>query len=198
MNTIMRGNNGITLVSLETKLLQSRKIYIQGEITDEMMIEFFQKMQILVENDDQAPISIYIDSAGGEIQSGLAMYNIITTCKTEIDIYVLGKACSMAAILLASGKKGHRFLMPYSEVMIHEPLIRNRIGGSTSSMKSIAKTLQDSKELLDKILAVHTGHSIEEVREATNFEHYYKAEEAIEWGLADKIVGFGDMMGEDR
>lgn len=194
MNTIMRSSNGITLVGLETKLLQSRKIYVQGQITDESMKEFFQKMQILVEEDNQSAISIYIDSPGGEIRSGLSMYNMITTCETEINIFVLGKAMSMAAILLASGKKGHRFLMPYSEVMIHEPLVETRVGGCTSSMKSIADSLQEAKNLLDEILAKHTGHSIEEVRKATGYDHYYKAKEAIEWGLADKIVGFEEML----
>lgn len=190
MNTIIRNTSGIVLVPLKTQLLQKRKIYINGEINEETMINFTQSMQILTEQDDQAAVDVFIDSAGGEIRSGLVMYDIITTSKFEINLYVLGKAMSMAAVLLACGAKGHRFVMRNSEVMIHEPLVSSRVGGSTSSMKSIAQSLQESKDIIDNILAKHTGHTLEEVREATSFDHYYKAEEAIAWGLADEIVGF--------
>ena len=193
MNTMMRSNAGISLVTPETRLFDKREIFITGEITDEVMCDFFQKMRVLIAEDADAPISIFINSQGGEIRSGLAMYNMITSCKTEINIYVLAKAFSMAAVLLVAGKKGHRFLMPYSEVMIHEPLITSRVGGSTSSIRSISESLQESKELIDGILVKHTGHSMEEVCKATGFDHYFKAEEAVEWGLADKIVEFCDM-----
>lgn len=193
MNMMMRSSAGITLVTPETRLFDKREIFITGEITDEVMCDFFQKMRVLIAEDADAPISIFINSPGGEIRSGLAMYNMIASCKTEINIYVLAKAFSMAAVLLVAGKKGHRFLMPYSEVMIHEPLITSRVGGSTSSIRSISESLQESKELIDGILVKHTGHSMEEVCKATGFDHYFKAEEAVEWGLADKIVEFCDM-----
>lgn len=195
MDIMIRSSHGIALVNTETKLLQSRKLYISGTITDGMMVEFFQKMQILLDEDRNAPISLYIDSQGGEIRSGLAIYSMITGCMTDIDIYVLGKACSMAAVLLAAGKKGHRFLLPYAEVMIHEPLIGSAVSGSTSSVKSISDNLQEAKDIIDGILAKHTGHALKEVQEATSYDHYFKAKEAVDWGLADRILEFDELLG---
>lgn len=198
-NMLMRTSSGVTLMDAEIKLFSdARKIYLTGEINDEMMITFSQKIQVLLSEDGKAPITIFIDSMGGEIRAGLAIYHmIVSLCeKLEVNIYCLSKALSMAAVLLAAGKKGHRFLFPYSEVMIHEPLIsaKHGTGGSTSTMRSLADSLEASKAVIDGILAEHTGKTIEEIAGATSFDNYMKAEEAIKFGIADKIVNFSEIV----
>lgn len=197
-NMIIRSSTGFSFVTAESKLFSDeRKIYISGEINDDMMVEFSQKIQVLMMNDKEEPISIYIDSYGGDVRSGLAMYEMIRSLSNiiEVDIYCLGKACSMAAVLLAAGTKGHRYLMPYSEVMIHEPLIstKSQIKGTTSTVRSLAASLEDTKRIIDTILSVHTGKTIEEISESTSFDNYMSAKEACEFGIADKIVSF-DLM----
>lgn len=197
-NMIIRSSTGFSFVTAESKLFSDeRKIYISGEINDDMMVEFSQKIQVLMMNDKEEAISIYIDSYGGDVRSGLAMYEMIRSLSNiiEVDIYCLGKACSMAAVLLAAGTKGHRYLMPYSEVMIHEPLIstKSQIKGTTSTVRSLAASLEDTKRIIDTILSAHTGKTIEEISESTSFDNYMSAKEACEFGIADKIVSF-DLM----
>ena len=192
-NWIMKSNSGTTLVSTETKLFtDNREIYLTGEINDEMMVRFLQQVKVLLLENREATVKIFLDSSGGEIRAGLAMYEMILALqeKITVKIYCLSKACSMAAILLAAGKKGQRFVGEYSEIMIHEPLILTgeRESKSTSTMRSITDSLEKSKKTMDKILAKHTGKSIEEIAEATSFDHFMTAEEAIEFGLADAIV----------
>lgn len=192
-NWIMRSNSGNTLVSTETKLFSDcREIYIIGEINDEMMVRFFQQVRVLLSENADEPINLYIDSSGGEIRAGLAMYEMLLSVqeKTEVNIYCLSKACSMAAVLLAAGKKGHRFLEKHSEVMIHEPLISamSRESRSTSTMRSITDSLEKSKKTIDEILAKHTEKSIKDIAKATSFDNFMSADEAIAFGIADAIV----------
>lgn len=198
-NMIMRTSSGVTLLPAELKLFSDeRKIYLTGEINDEMMISFSQKIQVLLADDKQSPITIYIDSVGGEIRAGLAIYNILSSLssKIEINMYCLSKALSMAAVLVASGKPGNRFLLPYSEIMIHEPLVisKTRTNGSASTMRSMADSLESSKAIIDGLLAKHTGKNIEEIAEATSYDNYMTAEEAVEFGIADKIVDFTEII----
>ena len=197
-NLLMRTSTGVSFVTAVSKLFSDeRKIYITGEISEEMMVEFSQKIQVLLMSDKDTAISIYVDSCGGEVRAGLAMYEMIKSLNkiVEVNIYCLSKACSMAAILLAAGLKGHRYLMPYSEVMIHEPLIssKSQMGGTASTVRSLATSLEDTKKIIDTILSEHTGKSIEEISLATSFDNYMSAKEACEFGIADKIVSF-DMM----
>lgn len=197
-NMIIRSSTGFSLVTAESKLFSDgRKIYISGAIDDDMMVEFSQKIQVLIMNDKEEAVSIYINSCGGEVRSGLAMYEMIRSLSNilEVNTYCLGKAYSMAAVLLSAGSKGHRYLLPYSEVMIHEPLIshNSQMNGTTSTVRSLAISLEDTKLTIDTILSVHTGKTIEEISEATSFDNYMSAKEACEFGIADKIVNF-DLM----
>lgn len=196
---IMRTNSGTCIVSPETKLFSDdRKIYISGEINDQMMIDFSQRIQVLLEEDNASPITLIIDSEGGEIKAGLAMYYMIIGIQTKVEVYIycLSKAYSMAAILFSSGKNGNRFLLPCSEVMIHEPALSTRSGinGSMSTIKSITDSMERYKTTLDEILSKHTGKTIEEIALATSFNNYMTASEACDFGIADKIIGFEEMI----
>lgn len=179
--------NGIQEVSLYTNAFSNRKVFLFGLIDEKTVYAFTAQMLYLME-DEQSSIDIYINSPGGEVNSGLAIYDLIQSCKAPINMYCIGMAASMGALIFAGGKKGHRFILPHSKVMIHEPLIPNGVGGSASSIKSTADSILQTKELLNGILAKHTGKTIEEINKATDHDNFMTAEEAIQFGLCDKVA----------
>ncbi len=191
----VKSSNGITLVPLETRLLSERKLFLEGEINQEKACAFVQKILFLCKEDDEKPIDVLINSPGGEIISGLLIYDCIQSCKTPIRMFCMGIAYSMGALLFASGNHG-RFLFPHSELMLHEPLLGNRVGGNASSIRSISDSLMESRNKMNQILAKHTGKTIEEIEEATSFDHYYSPEESVAFGLADAVIGFEKLMEE--
>lgn len=179
--------NGVQQISLITDLFTNRKIFLFGEIDEAMVYAFTMQLMSLME-DEQSEIDIYVNSPGGEVNAGLAIYDLIQSCKTPINMYCIGMAASMGALIFASGKKGHRFILPHSKVMIHEPLIPHGVGGSASSIKSTADSILQTRELLNGILAKHSGKTLEEINKATDHDNFMTAEEAIAFGLCDKIV----------
>lgn len=193
MNVQVKSSNGITLVPVESRLMASRKIFIEGEIDADTACEFVKKVMLLNSEDAQKPIDVLINSPGGEINSGMLMYDVIQASKAPIRMFCIGRAYSMGAVLFACGKHG-RYILPHGELMIHEPLLGNRVGGNSSSIKSISDSLLETKKKMNQILAKHTGKTEEEVEKATGFDHYFSPEESIEFGLCDEIVGFDRIM----
>lgn len=193
MNVQVKSSNGITLVPVDSKLMANRKIFIEGEIDSEKACEFVKEVMLLNAEDLQKPIDVLINSPGGEINSGMLMYDVIQASKAPIRMFCIGRAYSMGAVLFACGNHG-RYMLPHGELMIHEPLLGNRVGGNSSSIKSISDSLLDTKRKMNQILAKHTGKSEEEVEKATAFDHYFSPEESVEFGLCDQIVGFDKIM----
>ncbi len=192
----VKSSNGITLVPLESRLLGQRKIFLEGEIDQKMACDFVRQMAVLNGEDQRRPIDVWINSPGGEINAGLAMYDVIQSSPAPVRMVCVGRAYSMAAVLFASGNHG-RLMLPNSELMLHEPLVGNRVGGSSSSIKSISDSLIQTKERLNRILAKHTGKTEAEVDEATRYDHYFRAEESIEFGLCDAVADFAQLMKEE-
>ena len=196
MHIQVKSSNGITLMPLETRLLAGRKIFVEGEIDSGTACGFMKQVLHLNQEDVRKPIDVLINSPGGEINSGMLMYDVIQSSKAPIRLFCMGKAYSMAALLFASGAKGRRYMLPHSELMLHEPLLGDRVGGSSSSLKSISDSLLETKRRMNRILAKHTGKSEEEVEKATGFDHYFSPEESIAFGLCDEIIGFDRVMEE--
>ena len=194
MDIQVKSSNGITLVPLETRLLAQRRILISGEIDSESACIFMQQVMLLVSEDPNKPIDVLVNSPGGEINAGLLMYDIIQSSKVPIRMFCTGRAYSMGAVLFASGNHG-RYMLPHSELMIHEPLLGGRVGGTSSSIKSISDSLMESRKMLNGILAAHTGRTVEEIDEATAYDHYFNPEESVEFGLCDKICAFDCLLG---
>lgn len=194
MHVQVKSSNGITLVPLDSRLMAERKVFIEGEINADKACEFVKQIILLNAEDPQQPIDVLINSPGGEINSGMLMYDVIQASKAPIRMYCIGKAYSMGAVLFACGNHG-RYMLPNGELMIHEPLLGSRVGGNSSSIKSISDSLLETKRKMNRILAKHTGKSEEEVEEATGFDHYFSPEESIAFGLCDQIVGFDKIMG---
>ena len=147
---------------------------------------------LLNQEDDKSPILVFINSPGGEIDNGLLIYDAIVGSKAPVYTFCSGCAYSMGAVLFACGKK--RFLLPHSKLMLHQPLLGGRIGGNASSIKSISDSLLQTKTMMNKLLAFHTGKTEEEMDEMTSYDHYFSAEEAVAMGLADGIRSFKEMM----
>ena len=191
----VKSNSGITLVPSETKLLDTRTVFLEDEINSESACEFYKTIMILCAQDKNKPINLMINSCGGGINSGLLIYDVIQSCKVPIRTCCMGRAYSMAAIIFAGGTAG-RYMFPNSELMLHEPLLGNKVEGNASSIRSISDSLLESKEKLTSIIIKHTGRTKEEVEKAISYDHYYTPEESIEFGLADKIIGFDDVLQE--
>ena len=162
----IKSASGITLVTLETRLLMERKIYLEGEINEASAASFQQQMQYLALEDPHKPVHLYLNSNGGQVNAGLRIYDILKGTGLELTIWCTGMAASMAAILLAGGPKGRRFILPHSQVMIHEPLISG--GGvflrriRAVGVLSMAAELQDANtaafyDTLLSILRTHLG-----------------------------------------
>ena len=193
MNILHKTSGGVTQVSLEAKQLSKRIITIRGEITEEVASEFVSKLlELNMESTDEW-ITVFITSPGGEIISGLMMYDSIVGSKAPVRVICMGKAYSMGAVLFACADE--RLMLPNgSELMLHQPLLGGRVSGNASSIKSISDSLLDTKEKMNKLLAKHTGRTVEEIDQATSFDHYFSPGEAIEFGLCDKVISFADVV----
>ncbi len=196
MDVQVKSSNGITLVPMETRLMSDRNIFIEGEINSDSACEFVKKVMYLNGENPEKPINVLINSNGGEINSGMLMYDVIQASRAPIRMFCIGHAYSMGAVLFACGNHG-RYMLPHGELMLHEPLLGNRVGGNSSSIKSISDSLLESKRKMNQILAKHTGKSEEEVEEATSYDHYLTPEESVEFGLCDEIVGFDRILASD-
>lgn len=179
--------HGVREVSLDTRHLMNRRIFIHGEINEESANDFLSQM-LYLEQESEDPITIYINSPGGSVNAGLVIYDCIQASNPEINLICAGTAASMAAIILAGGQKGHRYILPHSKVMIHEPLLAGGVGGSATSIKNISDSILETREIVNKILAKHTGKTLKEINKATSFDNYMNAKEAIEFGLCDEIT----------
>lgn len=193
MNVLIKSAGGISQISAEAKLLSLRKVWVEGEINTAAACAFAKQILLLNGEDAAKPIDVLINSEGGEINAGMLMYDVIQGSKAPIRTFCVGKAYSMGAVLVACGNHG-RYILPHGELMLHEPLLGNRVGGNSSSIRSISDSLLEMKEKMNGILAKHTGRSREEVEKATGYDHYFSPEESIEFGLCDAIVAFGKLM----
>ena len=191
MNVLVRSSSGITQVPVESKLLSDRKIFIEGEITENTAIEFVKKI-LWLNSESEEVITCLINSPGGEINSGLLMYDAIVGSRAPVRTVCMGKAYSMGAVLFVCAKE--RLMLPNSELMLHQPLLGGRVSGNASSIRSISDSLLETKRKLNKLIALHTGKSEEEIDEATGFDHYFSPEEAIEFKLADRVIRFSELM----
>ena len=193
MVTQVRSAAGLHLIPIQTVHLDKRRIFVEGQITMESACSFADQVMLLCDQ-SQDPIHVFINSPGGEVKAGLMMYDIVQSSPAPIRMYCRGVAYSMAALLFASGNHG-RFLLPNSELMLHEPLLSSGIQGSASSIRSISEGIMAVREKLNGILAAHTGKTLEQINAATAYDHFFSAEESIAFGLADGIVGYAQMMG---
>ena len=194
-NIIERTAGGTDVLALQTVNFDKRKLYIQDEINQDSAFDFALAVAYLNSISQTEPITVFINSPGGSIDAGLLMYDVIQTSPAPVRLVVLGVAYSMAAILFAGGRHG-RYILPNSKMMLHEPLLGYPIGGNTSSIKTISDDLLATRDKINRILAIHTGKTPKEIEDATKEDHYFTAEESVDFGLADKVLNFSELVKE--
>ena len=172
-----------------SRLLLDRIVFISGEVNDEMANAVCAQLLFLQSQDPKKEISVYINSPGGSVTAGLAIYDTMQFVKCPVATYCIGQAASMGAVLLTAGEKGRRFALPNSRIMIHQPW--GGAEGKASDIEITAKEILRLKEVLNGILAKHSGKTVEEVTRDTDRDHFMSAAEAKEWGLVDRIVSEG-------
>lgn len=179
-------SDGLRLYDIRDEMLASREIEITGAIDAGSVSTAIRCLLHLQKEDQQLPITLYINSPGGEVQSGLALYDVMQAVSCPIHTVCLGMAASMAALLFSAGDQ--REMLPHSRVMIHDPLIGGGIGGSALSVKARADDLMRIRDITAQVISQHTGMNLEEVFELTAKDTYFEAEEAIANGMADRII----------
>ena len=172
-----------------SRLLLDRIVFISGEVTDEMANAVCAQLLFLQSQDAEKEISVYVNSPGGSVTAGLAIYDTMQFVKCPVATYCIGQAASMGAVLLAAGAKGRRHALPNARIMIHQPW--GGAEGKASDIEITAKEILRLKEVLNGILAKHSGKTVEEVTRDTDRDHFMSAAEAKEWGLVDRIVAEG-------
>ncbi len=180
-------HRGMAACEIADEMFLNRELECVGEINMESVNSLISQILFLNRKDHNAEITIYINSHGGEVTSGLALYDVMKAVQCPIRTICVGTAASMGALLFAAGDK--REMLPHASVMIHDPLIGGGVGGSALRIQSISENLLKTREKLSQILAYHTGRTLEEIYEKTATDSYFFGEEAIEFGLADKIIG---------
>ena len=168
-----------------SRLLEDRIIFLTGEIDDNMADLIVAQLIYLEGKDSSKDISLYINSPGGSVTAGLAIYDTMNYIKCDVSTICIGLAASMGAFLLSSGTKGKRYALPNSEIMIHQPL--GGVQGQASDIKIQADHILKTKKRLNEILAKNSGKPYEEVEKDTDRDNYLSAEEAKEYGLIDEI-----------
>lgn len=168
-----------------SKLLEERIIFITGEINDALANTVVAQLLYLEAKDSGKDINIYINSPGGSVSAGLAIYDTMNFIKCDVSTICIGLAASMGAFLLSGGTKGKRYSLPNGEIMIHQPL--GGAQGQASDIEIQAKHILQIKEKLNSIIAKNTGKPLEQVEKDTDRDNYLTAEEALSYGLIDKI-----------
>ncbi|MBE6838214.1 MAG: ATP-dependent Clp endopeptidase proteolytic subunit ClpP [Ruminococcus sp.] len=171
-----------------SRLLNDRVIMLNGEINDVTASLVVAQLIYLEGVDSEKDISLYINSPGGSVTAGFAIFDTMNYIKCDVSTICVGLAASMGAFLLSAGAKGKRFALPNSEIMIHQPLIGGGLSGQATDIKIRTDNLLKTKERLNKILAENTGKSIEEIEKDTDRDNFMSADEALNYGLIDKVI----------
>ena len=182
-------NRGERSYDIYSRLLEDRIIFLADQVTDATASLVVAQLLYLEAKDPDKDIQLYIDSTGGSITAGMAIYDTMQYIKCDVSTICIGMAASMGAFLLAAGEKGKRFALPNSEVMIHQPLIAGGgLSGQTTDIKIYTDHLVNTKKKMNEILAERTGQTYEKLCEDTERDNFMTAQEAKEYGLIDEVI----------
>jgi ATP-dependent Clp protease protease subunit len=189
---VEQADGGERAYDIYSRLLRERIIFLSGEIDDHTANSTIAQLLYLQTQDPGRDIAMYINSPGGAVYSGLAIYDVMQHIKPNVATYCVGMAASMAALLLAAGTHGKRYALPYSRIMIHQPS-----GGARGQARDIdihAREILRLKEIGNQILVKHTGQPLERVEKDTDRDYYMSAEEAQAYGLVDVVLNDGSSL----
>ncbi len=173
---------------MQKKFLEERKIFLWGEIDDKTCQDVTEKLLYLETTDPGKEITVYLNTPGGSVTAGMAVYDTMELIGSPVKVVVTGIAASMGAILLCAAQKGKRFLFPNSRLLIHQPLMHGRMMAAAIDIHIQAQEFEKTREQINRILADASGQPLEKIQQDTDRDFYMSAEEAIAYGLADSIV----------
>jgi len=185
---IEKSGRGERAYDIFSRLLRDRIVFLGGAVGDEAANLVIAQMLYLANEDGKTDIHLYVNSPGGAISAGLAIYDTMQFIRCPIATYCIGQAASMGAVLLAGGTKGKRFLLPNSRVMLHQPLIAGILEGQATDLSIEAREILRLRQRLYDILGKHTGQSPEKIQRDCDRNLWLDAKEALEYGMADKIL----------
>ena len=183
---IEESRENLNVLTIEDDMLRDRQISLLGTVDEDSVNSLVTQLLYLEKTDPGEEITFYINSDGGEVGSGLALYDIMQHITSPVRTVCLGRACSMAAVLFAAGDT--RDIYPHSKVMIHDPSIAGAMSMKALELQMLSQDLMGTRQALAEILAKHTGQTVETILEKTVTDCFFDAKEAIEFGLADNIV----------
>jgi ATP-dependent Clp protease protease subunit len=169
-----------------SRLLKERVVFVVGPVDDYMANIVVAQMLFLESENPEKDVALYINSPGGVVSSGLAIYDTMQFIKPDVSTICIGQAASMGAVLLAGGTRGKRYCLPHARVMIHQPA--GGFQGQAADMEIQAKEMLETRDRLNKILAKHTGQSVERIKQDTDRDHFMDWQEAVRYGLIDKVL----------
>jgi ATP-dependent Clp protease protease subunit len=173
-------------MDIYSRLLKDRIVFLGTGLNDEVANSVVAQLLFLQAEDPKAPLHLYINSPGGSVSAGLAIYDTMQFISCEVATYCVGQAASMAAVLLAAGTAGKRNALPNSRILIHQPMAG--MEGTAEDIMIHAKEFAKIKERLNRILLKHTGHPLEKIEKDTDRDRFMSAEEALEYGLIDHVI----------
>lgn len=185
---IEKTGRGERAYDIFSRLLKDRIIFLGGPVTDESSNLIVAQLLFLANEDSKADINLYINSPGGSVSAGLAIYDTMQFIRPDVATYCVGLAASMGAVLMCGGHRGKRFLLPNSRVLLHQPLIGGVIEGSASDLAIEAQEIIRIRKRLYSIISFNTGHPSDKVERDCDRNKWLDAEEAVEYGLADRII----------
>tara|TARA_Y100000996_G_scaffold399804_1_gene369185 strand:+ start:773 stop:1390 length:618 start_codon:yes stop_codon:yes gene_type:complete len=183
---IEQSSRGERAYDIYSRLLRERIIFVVGPVEDYMANVIIAQILFLESEDPKKDISLYINSPGGSVSSGMAIYDTMQFCKPDISTLCIGQAASMGAVLLAGGADKKRFALPNSRVMIHQPL--GGFQGQSADIQIHAQEIQKVRESLNSILSKHTGNDINKISKDTDRDNFMNANEAMEYGIIDNVL----------
>merc|ERR1712039_1114527 len=183
---VEQSSRGERAYDIYSRLLKERVIFLTGKVEDEMANSIIAQLLFLESEDSSKDISIYINSPGGYISSGLAIYDTMQFIKPDVSTLCVGQACSMGAVLLTAGAKNKRYSLPNSRIMIHQPL--GGYQGQATDIEIHAQEMLKVKKVMNDILAKHTSKSLKEIEKDTDRDNFMSAKEAVKYGLVDSIL----------
>ena len=186
ITVIEQTHKGERQYDIYSRLLKDRIIFLGYPIDDFIANLVVAQLLFLESEDPEKEIALYINSPGGVITAGMAIYDTMQLISSPVSTIVVGQAASMAAVLAAAGEKGKRFALPHSRILIHQPL--GGVQGQASDIEIHAKEILSMKEILNGILADHTGQPLDKIKHDTERDYFMNAQEALEYGLIDHII----------
>ena len=183
---IEQTSRGERSYDIYSRLLKDRIIFLGGEVTDDSANAIIAQLLFLEADDPKKDIFMYINSPGGSVTAGMAIFDTMQYVKPDVCTFCVGMAASMGAFLLAAGEKGKRFALPNSEIMIHQPL--GGASGQATDIEIHARRIIEIKDKMNRILSERTGQDLEKVRQDTERDYFMEAQAAMEYGLIDKVI----------